>query len=205
MQIDVGVLPIVAPILALLFLGLGVAAANDRRAGMTGAALGVAGLGALMVLGYVVGEALLASAAVDAGASEAVRSLWSALLGDLRDWNLTLCFAGAIVAGASASLLRPADAPSALRRLQAALDRRPKTTFGQVLRGLDPARAGDLRPRLPRARGQGPGRRPRAHPLLRRRERAARAGRRVRSSRGSARASAAHASSAACWWGRWPS
>jgi hypothetical protein len=135
-QIDVGVLPILAPILALLFLGLGVAAANDRRAGMTGAALGVAGLGALMVGGYVVGEALLANAAVDAGASEAVRSLWSALLGDLRDWNLTLCFAGAIVAGASASLLRPADAPSALRRLQAALDRRPKTTFGQVLRGL---------------------------------------------------------------------
>ena len=135
-QIDVGVLPIVAPIVALLLLGLGVAAANDRRAGLTGAALGVAGLGAAMVLAYVVGEALLASAAADAGASEAVRSLWSALLGDLRDWNLTLCFAGAIVAGASASLLRPADAPSALRRLQAAIDRRPKTTFGQVVRGL---------------------------------------------------------------------
>ena len=135
-QFDVGILPIVAPILALLFFGLGVAAANDRRAGMTGAALGVAGIGALMVLAYVVGEALVVHAATDAGAGEAVSSLWSALLGDLRDWNLTLCFAGAIVAGASASLLRPADAPSALRRLQAALERQPETSLGRALRGL---------------------------------------------------------------------
>ncbi|MEO8091778.1 MAG: hypothetical protein ABI726_03585 [bacterium] len=141
-QIELGSIPIMAPILALLCLSLGVFAAGDRRAGLTGAALGVAATGALMVVGYAVGEALLAHAASDAGAEAASRSLWSALLADLRDWNLALCFAGAVIAGASTSLLRPADAAGGLRRLRAAFERSPRTATGRVLRALGLLAAG---------------------------------------------------------------
>ncbi len=135
-QIELGSIPIVAPILAVLFLSLGVFTANDRRAGLTGAALGVAAIGALVVVGYTVGEALTAHATADAGAEAAARSLWSALLGDLRDWNLAICFAGAVIAGASASLLRPADAGGELRRLRGVLERRPQSVAGRSLRAL---------------------------------------------------------------------
>jgi hypothetical protein len=135
-QIELGAIPIVAPILALLLLALGVFAANDRRAGLTGAALGASAVGALIVVAYAVGEALLAHSAANAGAEAASRSLWSTLLGDFRDWNLALCFSGAVIAGAAASLLRPIDAGGELRRLRAALEWQPASATGRSLRAL---------------------------------------------------------------------
>jgi hypothetical protein len=135
-QLDLGPVAVVALLLALLLLVAGILASNERRAGITGAAAGIALVGLLAVVGYEIGEALAARAARGSGAEAAVRSLWSALLGDLRDLNVALCFAAAVVAGASASLLRPVDTGERLRALVANLEREPRTTPGKVARGL---------------------------------------------------------------------
>ena len=135
-QLDTGSLPVVLPMVALLLLSLGVFAANDRRAGLTGAAAGIAAVGLIGFAGFELGRSLVAGAASSDGAEAAARSLWQALLGDLRDWSLTLCFAGAIVAGAASSLLRPVDAAPAMHRIRVWLERDPSTTLGRVLRGL---------------------------------------------------------------------
>jgi hypothetical protein len=135
-QLEFGAMPVIALLIALLLLSLGVFAANDRRAGLTGAAAGLAVTGALVVIAYEAGEALVAHAAGASGAEAASRSLWNSMLGDLRSWNLALCFSGAIVAGASASLLRPAEAGERLRELARLAERRPRTTLGKALRGL---------------------------------------------------------------------
>ena len=143
-QIELGAIPIVAPILALMLLALAVLVANDRRAGLTAAALGVAAVGALGVIGFEVGRALVAGAAADAGAEAAVRALWSAMLGDLADFSLALCFAGIIVAGAAASLIRPLDVASLLRRARQVLERTPRSATGQAIRALTLVLAGVL-------------------------------------------------------------
>ena len=135
-QLDLGPVAAVALVLSLLLLVAGILASNQRRAGITGAAAGIALVGVLVVAGYEVGEALTARAARGSGAEAAVRSLWSAMLGDLRDLNVALCFAGAVVAGAAASLLRPVDAGERLRALAGAFDRQPQTTVGKVVRAL---------------------------------------------------------------------
>ena len=135
-QLELGPVAVVALVLSVLLLVAGILASNERRAGITGAAAGIALVGVLVVAAYEVGEALVARQARGSGAEAAVSSLWSALLGDLRDLNVALCFAGAVVAGASASLLRPADAGERLRALASALDRQPQTTLGKVVRGL---------------------------------------------------------------------
>jgi hypothetical protein len=135
LQIDFGEAPLVFPLLSLLMLAGGIAVANDRRAGLTGAALGVALVGALVVVAYEVGVTLVARAASDSGAEESVRSLWSAMLGDLRDLNVALCLGGVVIAGASASLIRPAELGERARGVLRSFERQPSTTAGKALRG----------------------------------------------------------------------
>jgi hypothetical protein len=135
-QLEFGAMPVVLPLLSLLLLAGGIAAANDRRAGLTGAAVGVAVVGAVVVVGYEVGEAIVARAASDSGGEQAVRSLWSAMLGDLGDLNVALCLGGVVVAGASASLLRPAELGERARGLARAAQREPQTTAGKAIRAV---------------------------------------------------------------------
>lgn len=134
-QIEFGAMPVVLPLLSLLLLAGGIAIANDRRAGLIGAALGVALVGVLVVVVYEVGVTLVANAASNSGAEATVRALWSAMLGDLRDLNVALCLGGVVIAGASASLIRPAQLGERARGVLRSLERQPSTTAGRALRG----------------------------------------------------------------------
>ena len=128
---------VAALLLALLLLVAGILASNERRAGITGAAAGIAASSGFSSSSDTrSARRWPREPPVAAAPRRRCRSLWSALLGDLRDLNVALCFAGAVVAGASASLLRPADAGERLRALVATLEREPRTTPGKVARGL---------------------------------------------------------------------
>ncbi len=89
----------VLPILGLALLGAGIAFARDRRTAAFGAGLGVALAGGALFLGYSIGRELTAELPASDDGQAAVELLWSAILGDLRDWALGLAAIGALVAG----------------------------------------------------------------------------------------------------------
>jgi hypothetical protein len=148
---DVSVLAVIAPALAVVLFVLAVLAAADRRRALLGVGIAISAAGALVVIAYAVGQAIAAGAVDDETDREAVPAVWSSMLGDLRDASLALCFGGAILAGAAASLTRPVDVPHALGRVRDALAWRPASRAGQVLRGAALLGAGVLILIWPRA------------------------------------------------------
>jgi hypothetical protein len=141
---DVSVAAVIAPALAVILFVLAVIAAADRRPALLGVGIAISVAGALVVVAYAVGQAVAAGAVDGETNREAVRAVWSSMLGDLKDASLALCFAGAILAGAAASLTRPVDLPRALDRVRDALAWRPASRAGQVLKGAALLGAGVL-------------------------------------------------------------
>ena len=88
----------VLPIAGLVLLGAGIAAARDRRTATFGVGLGVALVGGILFVGYSIGREFAADLPASEDGKGAVEALWSAVLGDLRDWGLGLGATGALVA-----------------------------------------------------------------------------------------------------------
>jgi hypothetical protein len=118
-------LGLILPLLALALLALAVAVAPRRRQAITrcAVALAVAGVAVYVdvallrhsILTNLFGAEELTNADVRAAAG----ALWDAYLGDLSSWALALAALGAIVAAASANVLRPYGAVARLGRLRA--------------------------------------------------------------------------------------
>jgi hypothetical protein len=133
-------LGIVLPLVALALLALAVAVAPRRRRAITrcAVALAVAGVAVFVdlallrhsVLANLFGSEELSNADVRAAAG----SLWDAYLGDLSTWALALAAVGAIVAAASANVLRPYAAVARLQRLRARAWP-PRTRAGRAMIG----------------------------------------------------------------------
>jgi hypothetical protein len=133
-------LGVVLPLLALALLALAVALAPRRRRAITrcAVALAVAGLAVFVdlallrhnILANLFGAEELSNADVRAAAA----SLWDAYLGDLSSWALALAVLAAIVAAASANLLRAASVVDRLTRLRTRAWP-PHTRAGQALIG----------------------------------------------------------------------
>jgi hypothetical protein len=132
---DVSSLAVIAPALAVILFVLAVIVAADRRRMLVGVGLAITAAGALAVAAYAIGQEVAARAVDGETNREAVGAVWSSMLGDLRDASLALCFAGAILAGAAASLTRPIDIPRALGRVREVLAWRPASRAEQILRG----------------------------------------------------------------------
>ncbi|MBO9532732.1 MAG: hypothetical protein J7513_07155 [Solirubrobacteraceae bacterium] len=134
----------VAPIVALLALGGGIAAAGDRRRGLRDAGLALLAVGALVLTLQVVLQATLQRHLLPAASPEIADAIFGAFLGDLGRWALCLGGAGALLAAAAASLLQPIDLTDLPRHAWAAATRAPMHTRGRVLRAAALLAAGLL-------------------------------------------------------------
>ncbi len=88
---------------------------------------------------------LVVTGAVEEGqARDAARAVWDVYLDDLRDWGVLVAVVGAVVAGASASLVRPMEAAPMLRAGWARVSATPSRPLLRVARALALIVAGGL-------------------------------------------------------------
>lgn len=99
-------LSLLLPILGLSFLAAGVGVARDRRTAAFGAGLAVLAVGTVVVAGYAIAHGAVTGLPAEERGREAVGVLWSAVLGDLRDWGFGLAAVGAFTALGAALVLR---------------------------------------------------------------------------------------------------
>ena len=119
--------------LALAFAGL--LLAPDRRRAVTGLGAGAAAAGLLIVVGYAVARSI-ALDQVRAVDRDAAGAIWDAFLEDLRTAGWILAGSGAVIAAASASVLRPVAVAPALRRLGRLVVDEPARPAWRALRAL---------------------------------------------------------------------
>ncbi len=141
------VLGLVLPFVALALLALAIAVAPRRRVAITrcASALAVAGVAVFVdlillrhsILANLFGNEELSNSDV----REAAGSLWDAYVGDLSQWALGLAIFGAILAAASARVLRPYTAAARIARMRQRV-RAPRSERGRVLRGARRAGSG---------------------------------------------------------------
>ena len=87
-----------------------VAVAPDRRRAAASLGLGAVAVGVLIVVATALARGIVLAQVGDADAQSAAAAVWDAFLGDLREVAWALAGAGAVVAAAAASLLRPGAA-----------------------------------------------------------------------------------------------
>jgi hypothetical protein len=129
------VLALVLFVLSLLLVAGALTAAPDKRQTAVELGIGAAIGGVLLVVAFDV----LRSVAVDhvdgPDNRAAAGAVWDAFLGDLHTAAWILAGAGAVVAAAAASLIRPVDAREPLRRAAEWLAREPSRPALKLLRG----------------------------------------------------------------------
>ena len=130
--------------LAALLLVAGVLLAPDRRRVFGWIGLGAVGAGLATVLLFTVAGLLVTHAAEDGQPRDAARAVWDVYLGDLRDWGVLVAVVGAVVAGASASLVRPMETGPMLRAGWARVSATPSRPLLRVARALALIVAGGL-------------------------------------------------------------
>jgi hypothetical protein len=136
----VRLLGIVLPLLGLALLALSIAVARRRRVAVTRCALALALAGVVAFVDVLLirhsllvnlfGSDELSSSDV----REAAGVLWESYVGDLSRWAFGVALGGAIVAAASASVLRPYTAGAGLQRLRKRV-LAPRSARGRLLRG----------------------------------------------------------------------
>jgi hypothetical protein len=137
----VRLLGLVLPFVGLALLALSIALAPKRRVAVTRCAVALMVAGAALFVDLLLarhsllvklfGSDELSNTDVRAAAG----ALWNSYLDDLSGWALGLTALGAIVAAASASVLRPYTAGARLQRMRARV-LRPGSTRGHLLRAV---------------------------------------------------------------------
>ncbi|HKP21265.1 MAG TPA: hypothetical protein VJT68_07095 [Thermoleophilaceae bacterium] len=138
---------LLALLLALLAVALAAAAlwlSPDRRTTVIELGLGLAAAGGLLVVAY----SIVRSVAVDHvdGPDEqaAARAVWDAFVGDLRTEGWLLAGAGAVMAAAASSLVKPLPFGAPVRTAAEWIAREPERTVWRVVRGVAFVAAGVL-------------------------------------------------------------
>ncbi|MGE4428065.1 MAG: hypothetical protein AB7G37_16565, partial [Solirubrobacteraceae bacterium] len=114
---------------AFLAVALTIAAlwtSADRRRTVHRLGIGIAVVGGVLIVGLEVARALTVDRLSDPDARSAARGVWDAFLGDLRSAGWVLGGVGAVLAATAASLLRPVDLATPVRRVAAALAHEPR-------------------------------------------------------------------------------
>jgi hypothetical protein len=130
-------------LLAWLFLFLAVACAagaialaRDRRRTVVRLGVGTAIGGVIVLVGLAVARSLAVDHVTGADARDAVNAVWDAFLGDLGTAAFVLAGAGAIVAAAAASLIRPIEIDAHIRRAARWVTVEPARPALKVVRGV---------------------------------------------------------------------
>jgi hypothetical protein len=109
-------------VLAYVLIGLTLVAAiaalvvtPDRRVTIAQLGLGIVVVGVVIVIALTIGRAILLDRVSDPDTRAAAGAVWNEFLGDLRTFGWLLAGAGAVVAAAAASLIRPVDVQGPVR------------------------------------------------------------------------------------------
>ena len=132
----VRVLALILLVLVLVFAGGAVWISRDRRRTFVELGVGVAVAAVILLVAYGVLRSLAIHRVHTPDEQAAVGAIWDAFLSDLRTAAWILAGAGAVVAAAAASLIRPIDVGEPLRRAAAWVTREPTRPVWKVVRGL---------------------------------------------------------------------
>ncbi len=130
---------LIALLLGLLSLALVAGAlviSRDRRETAISLGIATAVAGVLLVVLYSLGRSIAVGHVEGPEEQAAARAVWDAFLGDLRTGAWILAGAGAVVAAAASSLIRPLPFGEPLRVAARRLAREPERPLPRALRGL---------------------------------------------------------------------
>ena len=140
-------------LIALLAAAGAVVLARDRRRAFTGLGVAVGVFGVLLVVAWELARELVADHVAGSQGHAAVVAVWDAFLGDLRIEAWLLAGLGAVVAAASASVLRPVSLDGPLRAAGRWVASEPRRPWTRALRAVALiARRGRVRARSRRRR-----------------------------------------------------
>src|SRR3954452_22638859 len=120
--------------LCLLFAGGAIWVAPDRRDAVVALGVGAAVAGGALIVLYAIGRSIAIHHVSGPSGQAAAAGVWDAFLGDLQTEAWILAGAGAVVAAAASSLIRPPEIGAPLRGLADRLAVEPQTRTGQALR-----------------------------------------------------------------------
>jgi hypothetical protein len=132
---EIRVLALVLVVLSLLLVGGALVASTDRRQTAVDLGVATAVAGVLLVVVYGVLRSLAIDQVDGPQNRAAAGAVWDAFLRDLRTAAWILAGAGAVIAAAAASLIKPVDAREPLRRAADWLATEPRRPWLRALRG----------------------------------------------------------------------
>jgi hypothetical protein len=138
------ILAILLIVLSLAFVGGALYLSPDRRDTVIELGLGAAVVGGILVIAYAIARSTVVNHLETPEDQAAAQAVWDAFLGDLRTEGWILAGAGAVVAAAASSLIKPLPFGEPLRVGAAWLAREPAGRTARVLRGLGFVAAGVL-------------------------------------------------------------
>ena len=140
----VQILAILLIVLSLVFVAGALIVAPDKRDTVIELGIGAAAAGGLLVIAYAIARSTVVSHIEGPEEQDAARAVWDAFLGDLRTEAWILAGAGAVLAAAASSLIKPLPFGDPLRIAVAWVAREPRTRTGRALRGVGFIAAGVL-------------------------------------------------------------
>jgi hypothetical protein len=123
-------------ILAVALVGGALWLSPDRRSTIIELGLGLAVAGGLVIVAYGIARSAVVGHVEGPDEQAAARAVWNAFLGDLRTEAWILAGAGAVMAAAASSLVKPLPFGQPLRVAGAFIAREPEATAWRVVRGL---------------------------------------------------------------------
>ena len=132
----VQILAILLMVVSLVFVAGALILAPDKRDTIIELGLGVAAAGGLLIVAYAITRSAVTSHLDTPEEQDAARGVWDAFLGDLRTAAWILAGAGAVVAAAAASIVKPLPFGEPLRVAWGWLAREPESRTRRALRGL---------------------------------------------------------------------
>jgi hypothetical protein len=121
-----------------------IALAPDRRRTVVRLGVGTAISGVVILIALAILRKVANDSVSGADAHDAVSAVWDAFLGDLETAAFIFAGAGAIVAAAAASLIRPIEIDVPVRRIAGWITREPTRPAFKVIRGVALIAAGLL-------------------------------------------------------------
>ena len=140
----VRILAILLILLSLAFVAGALYVSPDRRDTVIELGLGAAAAGGVLIVAYSIVRSSVVGGLETPEEQAAARAVWDAFLGDLRTEAWILAGAGAVVAAAASSLVKPLPFGRPLRVAGDWLAREPEGRFGRALRGAGFIAAGVL-------------------------------------------------------------
>jgi hypothetical protein len=140
----VQILAILLIVLSLVFVAGAVIVAPDKRDTIIELGLGVAAAGGVLIVAYAITRSAVVNQLDTPEKQDASRGVWDAFLGDLRTEAWILAGAGAVMAAAASSLVKPLPFGEPIKVAAAWVGREPESRVRRALRGVALIAAGVL-------------------------------------------------------------